>query len=59
MPFDYHYHLDNENIVDFKKGTYILSVKYFQHVLNKYPTPRIGDLVIYEKPDRTIAFRIV
>lgn len=58
IPFDYH----NEQLlakVDYPKGTYIVSLKYFQHVLNKYENPKIGDLVIAEEPDKTAKFKVV
>jgi len=47
MPFDYHYHTNDHEFQDLKVGNYVLSVKYFQHVLNKYLNPKEGDLVIF------------
>jgi hypothetical protein len=48
IPFDYHYHHDSDKVQNFKKDNYVLSIKYFQHILNKYDNPKIGDLVICE-----------
>lgn len=53
IPFDYHFHKeDTDEPINYKKGTFILSVKYFQHVLNKYDNPKIEDLVIVEGPNK-------
>jgi len=40
MPFDYHYHPTDHEALTLKEGNYVLSVKYFQHVLNKYENPK-------------------
>jgi hypothetical protein len=45
--------------VDYRKGTYLISIKYFQHVLNKYDSPIVGDLVIVEGPEKKLEFRTV
>ena len=58
MPFDYHYH-DGDELIDYRKGTYLISFKYFQHVLNRYENPKIGDLVLVEEPDKTVRFKTV
>lgn len=59
IPFDYHYHRDDDSVQDFKQGNLVLSVKYFQHVLNKYDNPKVDDLIICELPDRSLQFRVV
>jgi hypothetical protein len=59
IPFDYHSHPDEQTTIDIKKDSYVLSLKYFQHVFNRYDNPKVGDLVIYEMPDRSLKFKVV
>lgn len=60
ITFDLHYHPDDESKpIDFKKGNYVLSHKYFQHEFTNFKQPKVGDLVLYEMPDRKTRFKIV
>ena len=43
----------------FKKGSYVLSLKRFQHVLTKYKSPEKGEVVLFEEPDKSMSFKIV
>ena len=47
IPFDFHHHPDKDSLVEFKKDNLVLSTKYFQHVLNKFKGPQVGELVLY------------
>jgi hypothetical protein len=46
IPFDYHYHPEEQEAVDFKKGNYVVTLKHFQHVFYEYKYPKVGDLVL-------------
>ena len=36
-----------------------MTLKHFQHVFYEYKYPKVGDLVLFEKPNSSVEFRIV